>query len=67
MARQVSDRGLVVAAVALLLALGLAFIGLIAVSDLHKSKCPPEAARASPASPEGVACLQLREVQGSRY
>lgn len=66
MANEAPNRGLVIAAVVLVLSVALAFAALISESNLHRTPCPGSA-QSSPSSPEGPACLHIATVQGSSY
>jgi hypothetical protein len=58
-----SNRGLIIAAICLLISVVLAFIGLVSVTAIHRGKCPP-ASQSSPSRPSGPSCLRYGGVQG---
>lgn len=62
--REPSNRGLIIAAICLVISVGLAFAMVAGVSSTHHGKCPPTN-QSSPSRPSGPSCLRLNSVQGS--
>lgn len=66
MAQPASNRGLLVAGVMLVVALALAFVGLVSVGGNRIGQCPP-VQQSSPSAPIGPQCLPLPTVHGAHY